>query len=41
MVVSMVLRNFSLAIEQPQRPVGERFSFTMAPDAMPLRLAVR
>jgi len=41
MVISMVLRNFSLQLEAQAAPVGERFSFTMAPDAMPLRLRVR
>jgi cytochrome P450 len=41
MVMSMLMRNFTLHYDQAAAPVEETFTFTMTPSAMPVRLALR
>jgi cytochrome P450 len=41
MVTSMLARNFTLHFDEAAKPVQEIFTFTMTPDAMPVRLALK
>lgn len=41
MVAAMVVRHFDVALAEPERPVAERFDFTMRPDALNIRLTAR
>lgn len=41
MVMSMIARNFNLVLDTAAPPVKELFTFTMTPDALPVRLIAR
>lgn len=41
MVAAMVVQHFDIALAEPERPVAERFDFTMRPDALNIRLSAR
>jgi cytochrome P450 len=41
MVMTMIARNFTMSIDENAPAVEEKFSFTMQPSALPIRLALR